>query len=104
VIVAVIILIIGLLIANFISELIKGTTAAAKVESSKTVASIARYVIIIFSFLAAFDQLNIGEAYLKSLFQALVYMLAAAAAIAFGLGGKEAAAEVLKKMKKDLGK
>lgn len=102
VIVAVVILIVGILVANFIAELVKGTVAAAKLGSSKTLASITRYVIIIFSFLAAFEQLGIAEVYLKSLFQALVYMLAGAAALAFGLGGKEAAGEFLHKVKKDL--
>lgn len=102
VIVAVVILILGVLVANFIAELVKGTTTAAHFSASKAFASVARYVIIIFSFLAAFEQLDIAEAYLNSLFQALVYMLAGAAAIAFGLGGKEVAAELLKKVKRDL--
>ena len=101
VIVAVVILIVGVLVAKFISELVKGTITAAKLESSKTLSSVTRYVIIIFSFLAAFEQLGIAKVYLNSLFQAFVYMLAGAAALSFGLGGKEVAADFLKKIKKD---
>jgi len=104
VIVAVVILIIGALLANFIAEIVKSTITATKIGVGKTLASVTRYIIIIFSFLAAFEQLNIAEVYLSSLFQAFVYMLAGAAALAFGLGGKEVAADFLKKIKVDLSK
>lgn len=102
VIIASIIVIIGVLIANFIADLAHGTAKATKTGSPKVVGSIVRYAVIIFTVIVALSQLQIGTALLDSLFGNLGLGIAAAFGLAFGLGGKEAAADIIKKLRKDV--
>ena len=103
VIISSIIIIAGILIANLIADLAHGTTKATKTGSPQIVGSIIRYAVIIFTAFAALTQLGIGSALLDSFFNNLGLALAAAFGIAFGLGGKEAAADAIKKIRKDIG-
>lgn len=102
VIIASIITIVGVLIANFAADLAHGTTKATKTGSPQIVASITRYAVIIFTIFAALVQLGIGKGLLDSFFNNLGLALAAAFGLAFGLGGKEVAMDVIKKIRKDL--
>jgi hypothetical protein len=102
VIIASIITIVGILIANFIADLAHSTTKAAKAGSPQIVASITRYAVIIFTAFAALVQLGIGKGLLDSFFNNLGLALAAAFGIAFGFGGKEAAADIIKSIRKDV--
>ncbi len=102
VIIASIITIVGILIANFVADLAHGTTKATKTGSPQIVGSIVRYAVIIFTVFAALVQLGIGESLLDSFFDNLGLALAAAFGIAFGLGGKEAAADAIKRIRKDI--
>lgn len=102
VIIAVVIAIAGVLIADFFADLAHGTSKATKTGSPTMVAAIIRYAIIIFTVVVVLDQLRVGEAFLGSFFNNLGLALAAAFGLAFGLGGKDVAADILKKAKKDL--
>ena len=102
VIIASVITILGILIANFIADLTHGTTRAFRGGQAKIVASITRYAVIIFTVFAALLQLGIGRSLLDSFFNNLGLALAAAFGLAFGLGGKEAAADAIKKIRKDV--
>ncbi|MFH0834505.1 MAG: hypothetical protein V2A63_03920 [Patescibacteria group bacterium] len=102
VIIASVITILGILIANFIADLTHGTTRAFQGSSAKIVGSITRYAVIIFTVFAALLQLGIGRSLLDSFFNNLGLALAAAFGIAFGFGGKEAAADMIKKIRKDV--
>jgi hypothetical protein len=57
---------------------------------------------VIFAFLAALVQLGIAQTMIQTLFTGFVVMLAIAGGLAFGLGGKDAAADVINKIKKDI--
>lgn len=102
VIIASVITVVGILIANFFADLAHGTTKATRAGSPQIVASITRYAVIIFTVFAALVQLGIGRSLLNSFFDNLGLALAAAFGIAFGLGGKEAAADTIKKIRKDI--
>ncbi|MFH0776667.1 MAG: hypothetical protein V1936_03600 [Patescibacteria group bacterium] len=102
VIIASVITILGILIANFIADLTHGTTRAFQSGSARLVATITRYAVIIFTVFAALLQLGIGRSLLDSFFNNLGLALAGAFGLAFGLGGKEAAAEMIKKIRKDV--
>lgn len=103
VIIAVIIAIAGVLIANFAADLAHGTTKATGTGSPTMVATIIRYAVIIFTVVVVLDQLQVGAAFLDSFFNNLGLALAGAFGLAFGLGGKDVAASLLEKAKKDLG-
>jgi hypothetical protein len=102
VIIAAIIMILGILIANFVADLAHGTTQATKAGKPHLVSAIVKYAVIIFTAIIALDQLQVGATLLDSFFNNLGLAIAAAFGLAFGLGGKEAAADVIQKMRKDI--
>lgn len=102
VIIAVIIMLVGILVANFTRTVVKSGVEAAKLSSADFLASISRWSILIFSFMAALVQLQIAQDLIRILFTGLVAMLAVAGGLAFGLGGKEHASHVLSKLRKEM--
>jgi len=53
-----------------------------------------------FCYLAALNQLKVAQNLITILFQGFVVMLAIAGGLAFGLGGKEYARELLERLKR----
>ena len=105
VIIAVAILFLGILAANFFGDLVKSTVKASGLHSSAhALATIARWAIVIFSIIAALSQLQIATEFLQDLFRAVVAMLAIAGGLAFGLGGKEHASRVLDRVEENFTK
>ncbi len=100
VIVAVLIMLIGTLLANFIYRLIERSAKAADLTvSSRFLAELGRWSILIFSLMAALIQLEIAADLIRILFMGLVAMIAISGGIAFGLGGKDEAKKALEKIK-----
>ncbi|KKQ61145.1 MAG: CmpX protein [Parcubacteria group bacterium GW2011_GWE2_38_18] len=95
--VAVVILTLGFIIGEFVSNVIRKTEQMNKItsDSSNLIAMISEWAIIIFSFMAAFVQLGIAVSLLNILFTGIVFMLSLAGGLAFGLGGRESAARIL---------
>lgn len=102
--IAVIILLAGILLANFVRNVVERAVEAAKLESAHFLAGIARWAIFLFALMAALVQLQIAEELITMLFAGLVAMLALAAGLAFGLGGREHASKFLDRLKRDISK
>ena len=102
VVVAALILVAGALIANAMQKVVAGTAKAAHFPSFGFLGGIAKWSIWIFAILAALFQLGIAGAFVQTLFTAFVAMMALAGGLAFGLGGKEAAARYLEKLREDI--
>ena len=102
VIVAVIILAIGLVVGQFVSDVIEKSAKASKVvkKTADMLAALAKWAIVIFSILVSLSQLNIATNLIDILFTGLIAGLALAFGLSFGLGGKEYAAKWLEKIKK----
>jgi hypothetical protein len=100
VIIAVVILIVGLIISNFVKTLVQETSAAAKLSSADFLSDVAKWAILIFTFMAALIQLGVAKELIQILFTGLVFMFALAGGIAFGLGGKDKAKDLLDKLNK----
>jgi hypothetical protein len=96
------ILLLGLIVAHFLSNVVKGSLLAAGLGMADTVAIIIRYSVIIFALLAALAQLGIASALINTLFIGVVAFLAIAGGLSFGLGGKDAAQDFIEKVKKEL--
>jgi len=58
----------------------------------------------LFAILAALSQLGIAGPFAQTLFTGVVAMLAIAGGLAFGLGGQEAAARYIEKLRQDISK
>jgi len=102
VVVAAVILAVAFLVANFAFAVVKGSTKVAGIVSATLLATIAKWAIVIFGFLAALIQLGIAASLINTLFIGFVAMLALAGGLAFGLGGKEEAAAILKKIRQEI--
>lgn len=102
VIIAVIILLAGILLGNFVQNLVRSTVEAAQLASAQFLSGLAKWAILIFSFMAALVQLQIAPDLIRVLFTGLVFMVALAGGLAFGLGGKEHASQFLSRLKKDI--
>ncbi len=102
VVVAAVILAVAFLIANFVYAVVKGSSRVAGIISATLLATIAKWAIVIFGFLAALIQLGIAASLINTLFIGFVAMLALAGGLAFGLGGKEEAASILRKIRHEI--
>jgi hypothetical protein len=100
--VAALIIAIGAIVAHGISSVVSGGAKAASIPSAKFAGGMAKWAVWIFAVLAALAQLGIAGAFAQTLFTGLVGMLAIAGGLAFGLGGKDAAARYLENLRKDI--
>src|SRR5215211_1541825 len=91
IIAAILILILAALLANFISGIVRGATG------SDMLSSIAQYAIIVYAVFAALTQLGIAVQLTANTFLIVLGAVALAAAIAFGIGGREVARDILEK-------
>jgi len=100
VIVAALVLLIGVLVARFIDHTIRVSVKAAKLVSANFLALLARWSILVFAFLIALDQLKVASEIIRIFIIGLIAMIAIAGGLAFGLGGKEQASEILANLRK----
>jgi hypothetical protein len=70
--------------------------------SATLLATISKWSIIIFGLLAALIQLGIATSLVSTIFIGIIAMLSLAGGLAFGLGGKEEAQIILKKMREEI--
>ena len=94
VVVALAIVVVGALIARFVGGVVRGATSEMGFGNPDLMANIARYAIIVFAVIAAINQLGIAPTVVNTLFIATVGAVAAAFALAFGLGGRDVAAQI----------
>ncbi len=102
VIIAVLILVVGLVLGDFIDQLIVKVLKSTKAKLAPLIGAIAKWSIFIFSILAALIQLGVAVALIQTLFTAIVITIALAGGLAFGLGGRDAAKGFIEKMQRDI--
>jgi len=103
IIVAAVILLAAVIVANFLQKLVKASVEAAGLHAAGFISGITRWAVLIFGFVAALSQLGIAVTLIHTFVIGLIAMLALAGGLAFGLGGKEQAARFLEKLRKDIG-
>lgn len=101
-IVAVLILLAAVLLANFLRRLVQASVGTAGLRGGRMLGMITKWVILIFAILAALIQLGIVPALIQTVFTGLVAALALGVGLAFGLGGKEVAGQVLSNFRKEV--
>ncbi|MEX1183525.1 MAG: hypothetical protein WEF86_09855 [Gemmatimonadota bacterium] len=92
VITAVIVLVIGILLGEFVKDLV--LASAGGLPGGVNLARLAKAAVILLAVFMAFDQLDIAQDILLVFFIAVVGAAALAAGIAFGLGGRDVAAQI----------
>lgn len=97
-IVALVVLVIGGLAANALSQLVRGATAEAGFSNPEILATVAKVAVWGFAFVVALTQLGIATTLINTLVIGLVGALSLATGLAFGLGGRDRAAQLLDTM------
>jgi len=95
-IVALVVLVLGGLAANALHGLVQGATAEAGLGNPELLAGIARVAVWAFAIVIAVNQIGIATALVNTLFMATVGAFALALGLAFGLGGRETAAQIVR--------
>ena len=97
VVAAIIVLVLGLLLGNLLSAVVRTAAANAGLKSAEGLGKLALYAIVFFSGAIALIQLDIGEEIVGAAFVIAFGAVALALGLAFGLGGKDVAADYLKR-------
>jgi len=94
-IVVVSIFVVTVIIAEFAKKIIQALVEKAGVSHSNFVASIVQASIWVFAIFAILIQLGIAKELIQILFTGIIALIVISAGIAFGLGGKDLAKDVL---------
>ena len=92
VVVALLILAFGTYFARFVANAVSSYCASVGLRDGDLLARLARYAIMAFVLIIAFDQMDIGGTIVRQAFLIILGGLVFAIALAFGLGGREWAA------------
>jgi Conserved TM helix len=95
VVVALVILVIGGLAANALHGVVRASAATAELNKPDLLASLARGAVWTFSIAVAVNQIGIASELVTTSFTAAVAGLALALGLAFGLGGRDTASEII---------
>lgn len=102
VIVAVLILLVAAVIAEFVKKVVVAGAKAAGLSYAHLLSAVANWAIWIFAIIAALVQLNIAAPLFQTLFTGIVIAISLALGLSFGLGGQQAAAHFIEKVKNDI--
>jgi len=94
-VVALVVLVIGGLVAGAMAGLVRGASAEAGLGNPELLATIARGAVWAFAIVIAVNQIGVAATLVNTLFMAVVGALALALGLAFGLGGRETAARIV---------
>lgn len=106
VIVAVLIFVVTFIVVDIVEKLVRASVERIKIGYGNIVSLIVKWSIWIFAIFAILRQLLIVPQLIDVLFKALVYgvvaLVVVGAGIAFGLGGRDVAAQTLEEMRRKL--
>jgi hypothetical protein len=95
-VVALLALVIGGLAANALAKLVRGATAEAGLGNPDLLSNIARIAVWAFAIVVAVNQIGIATTLINTFFMATVGAVALALGLAFGLGGRDTAAQMVR--------
>lgn len=86
----------GLLLGHFLGEIVQNAATANKLQGAVALSKVARFVVIAFATIMALDQIGIDTTIITSSLQIILATIGLGLAIAFGLGGRDVAADIIK--------
>jgi small-conductance mechanosensitive channel len=98
VIAALLVLVVAMFLANFVSGIVQIAAGNAKLPKPQLLAGISRWAIVVFAVTIALAQLGIAPLLVSATFNIILGGIVLALALAFGLGGKDAAAKYLEEL------
>jgi len=99
VIAALLVLVVAMFLASFVSGIVRIAAGNAKLPKPELLAGICRWVIIVFAVTISLAQLGIAPLLVTATFNIILGGIVLALALAFGLGGKDAAARYIEELK-----
>jgi mechanosensitive ion channel-like protein len=96
--VGLVVLVIGGLAANALSRLVRGSAAGAGLTNPDLLAAVTKIAVWSFAVVVAVSQLGIATTLINTLVVGVVGAIALATGLAFGLGGRDRAAQLLGRM------
>ncbi|MEM9454872.1 MAG: mechanosensitive ion channel [Myxococcota bacterium] len=93
--VALAVVLVGLVIGGYVRDLLHARQGNN--EAGKWIAEFARYVVLVFAFTMAVRQLDVAEDFVLMTFGLLFGALCLAMALAFGLGSRDVAGDIVKR-------
>ena len=100
VIAALFVLVVGMFLANFVSGIIHTAAGNASLPRPEMYAAVSRWAIIIFAGTISLRELGIATLLVTTTFNIVLGGVCLALALAFGLGGRDAAARYLEEWRK----
>ena len=97
--VAVVIGFVGLIASNLGYDLVKHSVKTIGATSANTLSVFTKWLIIFFTILVVLNQLGVAQDLVRILFTGIVVMVALAGGLAFGLGGKDIARDILEELR-----
>lgn len=95
--VALLILVFGAYFGRFIGNVVTASCRAGNIQDAELLGGLAQYAVLVFVILIALDQLQIGGDIIRQTFLIVLAGVVFALALAFGLGGREWAADLLER-------
>lgn len=102
VLIAVLLMLVGFVVSKLVFDLLLASLRGFSTESARTIAQVGRWAVLVFVFLVVLNQLGIASDLIRILLSGVVAMVALAGGLAFGLGGRDAAKEIIDKLKKKI--
>lgn len=99
---SVFIFVVAVILSDICEKLVMASIEKAGLGYSRAAGLLVRSAIMAFAFLAILTQLGIAKSLVLTLFTGLVGALAFSFGLAFGLGGKDIASEILRDLKEKL--
>jgi hypothetical protein len=98
-VVAVLMFVVVVVFSNIAEKAVEASMMKAKLDYVDLAGSIVRWAIWIFGIFAILIQLGVMQELLMMIATGFIFMIAGGAALAFGLGGKDAASDLLHSIK-----
>jgi hypothetical protein len=99
VIAALLVLVVAMFLASFVSGIVRTAAGNANLPRPELIAGISRWAIIIFAVTIAMEELGIAPLLVGTAFNIILGGVVLALALAFGLGGRDAAARYIEETK-----
>jgi hypothetical protein len=93
----------GLLLGHFFGEVVLNAATANRLDGAGALSKIARFVVVVFAGIMALEQIDIDTTIITSSIQIILATVGLGLAIAFGLGGRDVAAEIIRNFVKRQG-
>lgn len=98
---ALIVLVVAMFLAKLVSGIVQTAAGNANLPKPEMLAGISRWAIMIFAVVISLAQLGIAPRLVTATFNIIVGGIVLALALAFGLGGKDAAASYIEELRKN---